>query len=192
MRAGAWGLEMIALCTAGDIIMLIACGRADLFSVPMTVMQRGLLLHTPTFSARLGADGLETFSFFFYLAMLFQGQRLAIRVQKSKATVYWLQRIFITITDTYRWCEVTLLRWLLLKYEKNIHQHCFIRTKSFYVVVEEKRGKRGNRWRQSTSLLKSLITAEGNAVITQNERSRDKKVPWQWTVTLHLWVMDNS
>lgn len=33
--------------------------------------ERGLLLHTPTFSARLGADGLETFSLFFYSSLLF-------------------------------------------------------------------------------------------------------------------------
>ena len=33
--------------------------------------ERGLLLHTPTFSARPGADGLETFSLFFFSSLLF-------------------------------------------------------------------------------------------------------------------------
>lgn len=32
--------------------------------------ERGLLLHTPTFSARLGADGSEPFSLFFYSSLL--------------------------------------------------------------------------------------------------------------------------
>lgn len=75
MPACARGLEEIALCTAGDIITFIACGTADLFPVPLTAMQRerGLLLHTPTFPARPGADGLETLSLFFYSSLLFQG-----------------------------------------------------------------------------------------------------------------------
>lgn len=52
---------MIALSSAGVIRILIARGRADLFSVRFDCdAERGLLLHTPTFSARLGADGLET------------------------------------------------------------------------------------------------------------------------------------
>lgn len=91
MPAGTWGLEMIALCFAGDIVIFIACGGTDLFCV----MQRGgLLLHTPTFSERLGADGLETFSLSFHSASLFifyfpffQGHRLAMLSAKSKGTV---------------------------------------------------------------------------------------------------------
>lgn len=66
------GLEKIALGTAGDIITFIACGTADLFPVPLDCdAERGLLLHTPTFSARPGVDGLETFSLFFYSSLLF-------------------------------------------------------------------------------------------------------------------------
>ncbi|MEQ2245835.1 hypothetical protein ILYODFUR_031999 [Ilyodon furcidens] len=91
--AAAWGLEMIALTTAGGFIIFIACGRADFVLCAFDCdTERGLLLHTPTFSARLEADGLETFLFFFYSALLFQGQRVAM------LTVYRLQRSSITVT----------------------------------------------------------------------------------------------
>lgn len=66
------GLEKIALCTAGDIITFIACGRAHLFPSPREREERERLLpHTPTFSASLWADGLETVFLFFIHHCLF-------------------------------------------------------------------------------------------------------------------------
>lgn len=134
--------------------------------------ERGLLLHTPTFSARPGADGLETFSLFFYSSLLFfffQGQRLEMFSAKSKAALYWLQRSFVS----HCWqekkkkrliFEVTLLTWPLSKiFVAKNKQHTrgcsLLYRKTFKMLYcgggREKEMKRGkNRWRHSTSLLK--------------------------------------
>lgn len=87
------GLEEIALCTAGDVLTFIACGTGDLFPVPLTAMQRerereDYCSTTPTFSARLGADGLETFFLFFYSSLLFQGRRPEMFSAKTVAEMH--------------------------------------------------------------------------------------------------------
>lgn len=104
MPACAWGLEKdcIMHCRRYHNIHCLWNSRF----VPCAFdcdAERGLLLHTPTFSARPGADGLETFSLFFYSSLLFQGQRLEMLSAKSKATLNWLQRSFVAVADRKGW-----------------------------------------------------------------------------------------
>lgn len=126
--------------------------------------ERGLLLHTPTSSARPGADGLETFALLFYSSLLFQGRRLKILSAKSKATLYWPQRSFVAIADRKGWFEVTLLRSLssiilLVRHKKHMHRVFLCIIESIKILCwggggkrEKKRGQ--YRWRHSTSSLK--------------------------------------
>lgn len=106
------GLEKIALCTAGDIITFIACGRADLFPLPGE-RERGLLPHTPTFSASLWADGLETVFLFFthhslFFFFFFSGGDAtseAVRCGRVSAGAEGMEKKKRLI------CEVTLFTW---------------------------------------------------------------------------------
>lgn len=116
--------------------------------------ERGLLLHTPTFSAHPGADGLETFFLFFYSSLLFQGWRLEMLSAKSKAIPYWWQRRLAVADRKKVDFEVTLFPWLsskilLIRHKKAAYtQGCSLlrkktHLKCFIVGVEERR-----RWRE--------------------------------------------
>lgn len=69
--------------------MFIAFGRTDLFSVPFDCdaeRERGLLLHTPTFSARLGADGFRDVLSFLLLSIAFSRTETGNAERKNKKT----------------------------------------------------------------------------------------------------------
>lgn len=116
--------------------------------------ERRLLLHTPTFSARPGVDGLETFSLFFYSSLFFfffkdwdwRCSALNLRLLCDDC------KIFCTgITDGKGWFEVSLLTWLSSKIlcHKNIYRSVYGGGGR-----EKEMKRRKNRWRHSTSLLK--------------------------------------
>lgn len=118
--------------------------------------ERGLLLHTPTFSAHPGADGLETFFLFFYSSLLFQGWRLEMLSAKSKAIPCWWQRRLAVADRKKVDFEVTLFPWpssktLLIRHKKAAYtQGCsLLRKKNTFKMLycgggreeEMKRGK---------------------------------------------------
>lgn len=112
--------------------------------------ERGLLLHTPTFSARPGVDGLETFSLFFYSSLPFQGRRLEMLSAKSKATPSRLRRSSGAVADGKKVdSEVTLLAWLsskmwIVRHKRKHTAGCSSRYRKCFIVGVEERG----RWRE--------------------------------------------
>ena len=127
--------------------------------------ERGLLLHTPTFSARPGVDGLETFALFFYSSPLFQGRRLTILTAKPKATLYWMQWSSVSSADR-KGCfsKSPCLYSYRPRYYSSVTKTAYIKIFLHFIESikvfcsggggEREMKRRQNRWRHSTSLLK--------------------------------------
>lgn len=106
MPAAARGLEKIALCTAGDIITFIACGRAHLFPSPRERRERATIAaHAHLLCKSVGGWFRDSLSFLYSSLPFFSVEMLHPKlcsVDESQPAQPKNKRLI---------CEVTLLTW---------------------------------------------------------------------------------